>query len=179
MSHKRPLSPAEVERRALELLREFALTQAPIDVDFLAKAKGIRIERTDLGDDCSGILVRKDGSSVIGVSWTDPPLRQRFTVAHEIAHHELHGGNTYVDRGQYIVQFRDASSGSGTKIEEREANQFAAALLMPAQWVRHAFLEQPFDLTDDEGLRSLARRFLVSTQAMSYRLGNLRLLKMA
>lgn len=179
MSYKRPLSQPELERRALGLLREFALNQPPVDVDFLAKAKRIRVERTNLGEDCSGILVRKGGRAVIGVNWTDPPVRQRFTMAHEIAHHELHGGETYVDRGNYIVQFRDASSGSGTKTEEREANQFAAALLMPAPWVRQAFLQQPFDLTDDDGLRSLAERFQVSTQAVSYRLGNLGLLEMA
>ncbi len=179
MSHRRSLPQAEVERRALELLRRFRLIHPPVDVDFLAKANGIRIERSDFGADCSGILVRKDGRAVIGVNWADPPVRQRFTVAHELAHYELHGGDTYVDRGQYIVQFRDPSSGSGSKVEEREANQFAAALLMPAPWVRQSFLEQPFDLTDDESLRNLAARFQVSTQAMSYRLGNLRLLEMA
>jgi Zn-dependent peptidase ImmA (M78 family) len=160
-------------------LHNFGLTQPPVDVDFIAKASGIRVERTDFGADCSGVLVRKDGRAVIGVNWTDSPVRQRFTVAHELGHYELHGGDTYVDRGQYVVQFRDPASGSGSKVEEREANQFAAAILMPATWIRQAFREQPFDLTDDEGLRNLAAKFQVSTQAMSYRLGNLRLLEMA
>lgn len=179
MSQRRSLSVNELENRALELLKRFNLAKPPVDVDSLAKALGVRVERTDLGRDCSGVLVRRDGRAVIGVSWTDPPVRQRFTVAHEIAHHELHGAETYVDRGHYIVQYRDLSSGSGTKTEEREANQFAAAVLMPRPSVAEAFLEQPFDLTDDEGLRKLADKFEVSTQAMSYRLSNLGLLKMA
>lgn len=178
MNRKQPLPLKEIERRALHLLKRLDLSRPPVDVDFIAKALGIRVERTDLGPDCSGVLVRRDGRAVIGVNWTDPPVRQRFTVAHELAHHELHTGQTYVDRGQYIVQFRDASSGSGTKTEEREANQFAAALLMPGPWVAEAFLRQPFDLTNDEALRSLAETFQVSTQAMSYRLGNLGLLEM-
>ncbi|MGO9603122.1 MAG: ImmA/IrrE family metallo-endopeptidase [Candidatus Binataceae bacterium] len=176
---RHPIPQTEIERRTFELLRKFGLTRPPVDVLLIAKEKGIRVEMTDFGADCSGVLVRKDGRAVIGVNWTDPPVRQRFTIAHELAHYDLHGGDTYVDRGQYIVQFRDSSSGSGSKIEEREANQFSAALLMPSSWIREAFLAQPFDLTDDEGLRTLATKFEVSTQAMSYRLGNLRLLEMA
>jgi Zn-dependent peptidase ImmA (M78 family) len=178
MSH-RPLRQSEIERRAVELLKELGLAAPPVDVDFVARARNLQVERVDFGADCAGVLVRKDGRAAIGVNWTDPPVRQRFTVAHEIGHYELHNGETYVDSGSYVVQYRDASSGSGTKNEEREANQFAAALLMPATWVRRAYLDEPFDLAVDDSLRRLAEKFQVSTQAMSYRLGYLGLLRMA
>ena len=104
-----------------------------------------------------------------------PANRQRFSIAHEIGHFVLHEGDTYIDNG-YRVQFRDLESGSGTKGEEMDANAFAAALLMPAEWVKDAFYQQPFDLTEDGVLRMLAQKFQVSTQAMSYRLMRLRLL---
>ena len=57
-----------------------------------------------------------------------------------------------------------------------EANAFAAALLMPAAWVRDAFLRQNFDLTEDDDLKMLAEKFEVSTQAMTYRLMKLRMI---
>ena len=87
----------------------------------------------------------------------------------------LHEGDTYIDKG-YRVHFRDLESGSGTKTEEMDANAFAAALLMPAAWVKDAFEEQPFDLTEDDGLEILAEKFEVSTQAMTYRLMKLRMI---
>ena len=103
------------------------------------------------------------------------PNRQRFSIAHEIGHFVLHEGQTYIDKG-YRVQFRDLESGSGTKREEMDANAFAAALLMPDEWVKDAFYQQPFELTEDDVLQMLAQKFQVSTQAMSYRLMRLRLL---
>ena len=72
---------------------------------------------------------------MIGVNEDHHSNRQRFSIAHEIAHFVLHHGDTYIDKG-YRVHFRDLESGSGTKREEMEANAFAAALLMPAVWVR-------------------------------------------
>jgi Zn-dependent peptidase ImmA (M78 family) len=77
------------------------------------------------------------------------------------------------------LQFRNAESSTGTQVEEREANQFAAALLMPEEWVCREFEKQPFDLGDDEALSAMCKRFGVSSQAMSFRLVNLGLLKEA
>ena len=57
-----------------------------------------------------------------------------------------------------------------------EANAFAAALLMPAALVRNAFEKQPFELTEDDVLEMLAKKFKVSTQAMTYRLMKLRII---
>jgi Zn-dependent peptidase ImmA (M78 family) len=55
-------------------------------------------------------------------------------------------------------------------LDERQANQFAAALLMDERWVRADFargMRTPYEL---------AQRYDVSETAMSYRLVNLRLL---
>lgn len=162
------------ERRVEQLLAEAGVDTAPVPVQQVAEHLGINIEFVDLGEDCSAVLVRNGNSTAIGVNKNHYPNRQRFSIAHEIAHFVLHKGNTYVDKG-YRVNFRDLESGSGTKMEEMEANAFAAALLMPATWVKDAFKQQPFDLTeDDNSLEMLAKKFKVSTQAMTYRLINLR-----
>ena len=165
------------DTRAEGLIRRLQVGKAPVDVWRVARQLGVRIERADLGEDCSGVLVRKGSAAVIGVNYSHHPNRQRFTIAHELGHFVLHKGTRYVDKGTATVQFRNAESSTGTQIEEREANQFAAALLMPAVWVRREFRKHPFDLGDDEALNAMCRRFGVSSQALSFRLVNLALLR--
>ena len=159
----------DLERLALELLDRCGINDPPVDVEQLARCLGVRIEPADLGEDCSGILVRTEQSAVIGVNLMHHPNRRRFTIAHELGHHVLHRPGTYVDRAFY----RNVESGSGTIKEERAANQFAAALLMPASWVKQAAEEYRLDLGDDTSLLALAEQFGVSSQAMSFRLTNL------
>ena len=166
-----------IERRAEQLLVKAGLDITPVPVEQVAAHLGIRIELADLGKDCSAVLVRNGKRAVIGVNEAQHSNRRRFSIAHEIAHFWLHEGDTYVDKG-YRVNFRDLESGSGTKLEEMEANAFAAALLMPAKRVRDAFRQQPFELTGDDSLELLAKKFSVSTEAMTYRLMNLQLIQL-
>jgi len=170
-----PIPTEELEMEARGLLQEAGMAQTPVPVDEIARYLGIRIDEADLGEDCSGMLVRDGESAVIGIHAKHHEHRKRFTIAHEIAHFMLHGGEAYVDKPPHI-DFRAADSGSGTQQEEKEANQFAAALLMPADQVRAAVAEHPFDPARDDELSNLARRFKVSPQAMTTRLIHLGLI---
>ena len=170
-----PIPTEELERKAGDLLQEAGMAQAPVPVDQVAQYLGIQVDEADLGEECSGMLVRDEESAVIGVNVKHHEHRKRFTIAHEIAHFVLHGGEAYIDEPPHI-DFRAADSGSGTQQEEKEANQFAAALLMPADQVRAAVAEQPFDPTQDDELPNLAQRFKVSPQAMTTRLIHLGLI---
>ena len=163
------------ERAATTLLKRLAIVEPPVDVAAVAKRLGITLQFADFGPDCSGMLVRGETDAVIGVHFSHAPNRQRFTIAHELGHFELHDGGTYVDRGTSL-RLRSNAQQSGSAIEEREANQFAAALLMPAGWLRRELKQNPLDLGDDEALSDLCSRFQVSSQAMMYRLMNLGLL---
>jgi Zn-dependent peptidase ImmA (M78 family) len=160
-----------------DLRNEAKAVAPPIRPISLAELLGLRVERAELGQDIAGILVREGERAVIGINWKHHPNRQRFSVAHEIGHYLLHKGGTYVDK-DVTARFRDESSGAGTEEEEMDANFFAAALLMPTAWVTRAFREAPLRLGDDRGLEDLARRFRVSTQAMSFRLAYLGLLEL-
>lgn len=163
------------ERRAERVLEQFGAGNVPVDVYGVARHLGVRVERADLGDDVSGVLVRNLEAAVIGVHFAHHPSRQRFTIAHELGHFVLHSGGTYVDRGTY-VRFRNSASGTGTDAEEHDANQFAAALLMPGAALRTEFNAHPFDLADDIAVTSLAQKLGVSIQALTFRLMNLALL---
>ena len=133
---------------------------------------------TDLGEDCSGVLVRNGNRAVIGINETQHSNRQRFSIAHEIAHLILHEGDTYIDKG-YRVHFRDLESGfPALNLKKWKQMRSLRHSSCPPKWVRDAFRQQPFDLTEDDSLELLAKKFEVSTQAMTYRLMNLQLIQL-
>jgi Zn-dependent peptidase ImmA (M78 family) len=79
-----------------------------------------------------------------------------------------------------IVRRRNEQSSTGEDDFEKEANLFAAELLMPA-----AFLEEDVaalewtNLLDEEVLLPLARKYQVSTQALTFRLAYLGYVQLA
>lgn len=60
--------------------------------------------------------------------------------------------------------------------KESEANHFAMCLLMPEQMVREHVNRWPLDLTDDDGLERLAKKFGVSRTLAAKRLVALELM---
>ena len=123
------------------------------------------------------MLFRDSARTVIGVNSFHAPVRQRFTIAHEIGHLLLHETRAMiVDTHVYR---RDETSSMGTKKEEREANRFAAELLMPSDFVERAVddaLSEDPGITTKQLVSGLASAFQVSEQAMEIRLGNLNIL---
>jgi Zn-dependent peptidase ImmA (M78 family) len=150
----------------------------PIDVHKLADELGIDIKFEDADDDLSGFIIRGKGLArpVIGVNSLHSPTRQRFTIAHEIGHFLLHKAEQiHVDRitAGLHVKKRDGLSSEGTDVDEREANLFAAELLMPKKYLEKDISSGGFSLLDEEALDQLAEKYLVSTQALTFRLSYL------
>ena len=135
---------------------------APVKIFDLARTMGIKVRKSSsLGDEISG-LIRKnsDGSYTIITNADHPITRRRFTVAHEIAHFALHRdlvGNGVADDALY----RSGLSGS----LERQANNYAANLLMPWHLINNAVEEGA------NSIEELAEKLKVSRTAMSIRLG--------
>ena len=161
----------EAERAAEKLLEGWWTNlendrPLPVDPMLLAGRLGIRVERSALPPDVSGIITMPAGGiPVISLNRLDSVSRQRFTCAHEIGHYlrRQEGG----DYEASFTDYRDTLAGLGVDAEEVYANQFAAALLMPAHLVRTLFAGD---------VEELARRFGTSAQAMTIRLRNLRIL---
>ena len=149
---------------------------APVPVEDVAVALGVEVQREPAEVELSGFLYRnrKRKTAIIGVNSIHHPNRQNFTVAHELGHYLLHDfDDVHVDR-QFKVWLRDESSSQGIDLEEKEANLFAAELLMPASFLRGDVKEiGVVDLDDERALAKLARRYGVSTQAMTFRLAYL------
>ncbi|MBI3916123.1 MAG: ImmA/IrrE family metallo-endopeptidase [Betaproteobacteria bacterium] len=152
----------------------------PIDPTRIAEAYGIEVKVEDVDDeDISGFLLRESKlrKTIIGANARHHENRQRFTIAHELGHYLLHKGESvHLDERKpgFMLQLRDANSSTGESINEREANLFAAELLMPARLLEKDLRGKKFDLLgDDFFLRKLAKGYGVSVQALTIRLENL------
>lgn len=165
-----------VEKVASEILSELNISIPPVPIEKIAESLNIKVKYEVLGENVSGVIFRKNNSVVIGISAFDPPVRQRFTIAHELGHFLLHG----VKKDEFLFiensrHYRDNHSSEGIYKKEIEANSFAASLLMPEDMVRNEFYKfndiSPTDLT-----KKMAKKFNVSEVAMSIRLENLKLL---
>lgn len=146
--------PNRAARDAHRIAQSFTLETAPLDVEGLGSALGLRIKRLPLNERISGFLRQEGASWVVGVNSLHHPNRQRFTIAHEIGHYLLHRDHAPFEDG---LLFRNDTRDA----REREANQFAALVLMPEAEFRAALSR--------EGLEGAARRFKVSKQAAEYR----------
>ena len=165
---------ALARRKAKQLLREAGIAAPPVPVEQLAERMGALVRYAPFDGQMSGLLHRSaDGNrAVIGVNSRHPTVRQRFSIAHELGHLALHEPAFQIDQHAF-VSFRNSKSSSASDPHEIEANQFAAALLMPEALLR-ACLDQFGENPDvEESIGRLAQRFDVSTQAMTIRLTSL------
>jgi len=160
----------EIEKRAADVLRQHGLYSIPVDPVILANRVGIKVHNAKFSDEAlSGMIAKRGNAVTMLVNQSDVPYRKRFTIAHELGHHFLHllADGDFVDSA--IDLFRDLESpaeAAGPRRAEIQANQFAAALLMPADLVRDAFVKC-------QDLHELARLFNVSEVAIGYRLNRL------
>ena len=168
-----------IRRRKIEmiverLLAENGITEAPVPVAKIAKAQGPRIFVDTLEGDLSGFLYRDQDQVVIGVNAHHAPVRQNFTIGHELGHLLLHDQERlHVDHG-FRVRLRDDKSSQGTDVAEREANFLSASLLMPRKFLEADLQKQEdVDLLDDDFISDLGKKYGVSTQALVNRLKNL------
>jgi Zn-dependent peptidase ImmA (M78 family) len=167
----------DIVATADRILARAKVSAPAVPVLTIAKSHGIVVRFGPLPDDLSGFLVHEEERTIIGVNSRQAKPRQTFTLAHELGHYFLHPSSNFVDRK--FIYFRDSRSAEAIDLKEIEANEFAASFLMPERFI-HAFLKgRAVDLEDDDFLASLAKRFGVSTQALTYRLLNLNLANQA
>jgi hypothetical protein len=139
--------------------------KSPVDLSGLARRLGLSVKASTLPPGISG-EIRPDGkgSFVIRVSRHDIPGRQRFTVAHEIAHYLLHK-HLIGDGIRDDVLYR---SGMSSAIEA-EANRLASDMIMPSDAVENA-AQLARRLGSNDVVAAVADQFGVSEAAMRIKL---------
>lgn len=143
-----------------------------IDLAIISKNLGVDIKGENLDPEISGFFVLKNGIPYIRFNKLEAIQRQRFTIAHELGHFLLHKDERplFIDKSEKIL-YRDINSSTGEIKKEREANAFAASLLMP-KYLLIESISSSLDGIESE-IDTLAQLYNVSSQAMMFRLSNL------
>lgn len=151
-----------------------------LDLDSLCEHLNIKLYEANFDDDNVSGAITKDGSNwTIVVNEQHPPVRKRFTVAHELGHYFAIVNNSfpaveYLEDNDnmikdYFILNREDEVVDDIYQVERQANIIGASILMPEPMVRSLFDEKNSTITD------MAQKFGVSEAAMSFRLKSLNL----
>lgn len=162
-----------IEERTGNILKKWDMFHPGFDIYKLAAKLNIKVVPKALPEEISGLFILSREQPIISFNKLQKnKQRRRFTIAHEIGHYFLHSKekSVFVDKSPKVL-FRNIASSSGEILCEREANAFAAALLMPKGLVFQEIGSSP-EKTDDI-VKYLSNRFKVSEQAMTFRLANL------
>lgn len=172
-------------------------------MEYLLRQDGIvELPEVQEQDPLAGFLYANTHYGCIFVEASDLLVRRRFSVAHELGHYLLHFQPLLeiAERDREYLEITEAlqlheeefgtlqETGGQTKMlgnermrsmlptdkqMEREADRFAAELLMPADVVRVLLARYVTYLRGDDLIWRLATEMLVSSQSMQVRLQNL------
>lgn len=168
----------EIEKKTNELLSSYDILDIPVDPIDIAKKLNIKVFNRNFNsfsnDTVSGAIKKENNNINIYVNEEDTLERKRFTIAHELGHYFLHlrcnPNKEFVDMHR--------RTGYNTQLpEEKEANQFAAAILMPEKKVRELYKSiNNLGVSESFIIEWLSERFFVSKSAIKFRLKNLGLI---
>jgi Zn-dependent peptidase ImmA (M78 family) len=112
-----------------QLLTEFNIVEPPVDPVRLSRELGVEVIFATFAESDNNISGFYDfEENAIYVNKNEFPLRQTFTVAHELGHKVLH--EEWAKSSDYRILLRDQLFDSDDP-NEKEANAFAANLLVP------------------------------------------------
>lgn len=181
----------EIDVEGIEQRAERILASVP---GYIWDGERVPVPVEDIVDTCFGLLVRDmedltaapdcpvdDPRGVSGLLLTSRgeiwvnaaearewPPRRRFTIGHELGHWVMHrtGQDSLFCRKASVEppEEKIAATEAPLPIAEEEANHFAAALLMPAELIRHHYEDCHGDF------EQMCRRFGSSGAAMGRRL---------
>lgn len=154
------INHSAIENKALDVLDQFNITEPVVNAVEIAEKSGIGVKEARMPEKYSNVAGFYDkNDNVIYVNKEDPPTRKLFTVAHELGHIFLKHENFNV---LFRITKKDTPEPSYPK-EEREANSFAAHLLMPDFMLRE-YLDK-YNLTKNDYVQ-MANIFGVPISAM-------------
>ncbi len=142
------------------LLQYGILIERNVDLEELAAAENLIIEEKPMDRSYNGYIIFNNRCGIIFINKEINDTRvKRFTIAHEIAHFILHRN----DRSE--MQVFEVLEGQQF---EREADRFAADILMPKEIIEQK-LNKELNL---ELIKEIADKFNVTYSAMAFRVAD-------
>jgi len=160
-------SSFQIIRLLTEKVRsDFAQNEPPINIYLIVESLGISLVPTAF-DKVAAVVGRAEPRlrrvPWIAVNSSQPSYRQRFSIAHELAHLLLHEEELVLHAHYFKKQFEK---------KEIDADSFASELLLPRDLLG-ASIENVKAKTTEETVLLLSHLYQVSFAAMAYRLYSL------
>ena len=150
----------EVMRKVRELHRDYGIDDPPVNPVSIARDLEIAVKFVHFAGEFQRVSGFYDPQeNAIYINKEEAPLRQTFTIAHKLGHAMLH--RDWVNSDEYKVFWRDPERNSDD-LHEKEANAFAAHLLVPRDLLDKYY--QRLSVSD------LSRLFAVSVPTIRNRL---------
>lgn len=147
------------------LLRSLGVTRPDeIDLEAIAWAVGAKVRQGDL-ESCEARIIGYRDQAIITVRRDGDPRRRRFSIGHELGHWTHHRGQSSICRASEI------GNPGATSQRERQADRFAADLLMP-RYLFHPSIAE-FKRPTFEAVDTLASLYSTSRMATVLRLVDL------
>lgn len=171
-----------IEAKALKLLQQYSKSEQwdfslPIPVENIIETElGYTIDCLDIGPPKVLGAISPTQQLIISNEQAEGhfqkyPGTYQFTLAHEIGHWSLHLEGYEQPKLEGISPYAFICRDDQKPPEEKQADMFAAALLMPVELIRAEISgNDPFD---DTFQRELTRKAKVSLTALRFRLANL------
>lgn len=144
------------------------LLEYPVKLGQLARELGVAIKVSSMRTGVSGQITNEDGQYIIRVNRNEARERQRFTIAHELAHFLLH--RDVIDKSPNGITDNVLYRSGAPETIEYEANRLAADIVMPMNFIEQKLREDYQGVVTDATIESLAAAFQVSKAAMEIRL---------
>ena len=147
-SEKRKIMPVTTSSReiiqniALGVLEKNNIRKPPVIAADLARTLGFKVLCAKISPECVAGFIDVDNREIV-VNREDAPVKQNFTIAHELGHYLLdhYKNDNYKDN--YSVLLRDTCEGEDTQMEQ-EASWFAESLLIPIDFLVKRIVKYPF-----------------------------------
>lgn len=150
-----------VKETVTEILDNNFISQPPVNAQKIAEDSGLSVSFVDFPEslkDVSGFLDFQNKE--IYVNNQEEPFRQNFTIAHELGHWFLHRNRV----NEYQVLMRRPIGGEKSPLE-KEANFFAASLLVPAEMLLNCRLK---NMSNED----IAKKFKVTKAVIDLRIAD-------
>jgi Zn-dependent peptidase ImmA (M78 family) len=149
-------------QKAEMLLKKYGFFCPPIDPELIAEEEGLRVVYAQFEppyDEKTSGFFRLEDKTIV-VNGNIPDKRITFTVAHELGHFILH--ENYISSNSYIPMPRNNTYDGEKPRQEKEADMFAADLLVPLRMLKK--------YAPVAGVDELSRLFFVSREVIVNRL---------
>jgi Zn-dependent peptidase ImmA (M78 family) len=157
------LERSQVQQRAVRVLKDYQINKLPINPKKVAEKAGISVlPKNDCEPGVSGMLLRNgENFGILYATYLNNPGFENFSIAHELGHYFLDGHPEQVFKNSNI----HASTAEFVTSDpiEREADTFAASLLMPEDIFKDQLSRFEKGFTCIESMAKLCNTSLTAT----------------